>query len=77
MERVRGTLANLGAEHLNVFIGRDAVQAWAEHLELEVVAICDGDKPQTPLRHPVTLEDGSVMSDSGTLGQSLCVLKKP
>ena len=72
-----GTLANRGAEHLNVFIGRDAVQAWAEHLELEVVAICDGDKPQTPLRHPVTLEDGSVMSDSGTLGQSLCVLRKP
>jgi SAM-dependent methyltransferase len=72
-----GTLANLGAEHLNVFIGRDAVHAWARHLELELVAICDGDKPQAPLRHPVTLEDGSVMSESGTLGQSLCVLRKP
>jgi SAM-dependent methyltransferase len=72
-----GTLANLGAEHLNVFIGRDAVRAWAEHLGLEVIAICDGDKPQTPLRHPVTLEDGRVLTDSGTLGQSLCVLRKP
>lgn len=70
------TVANIGPGHLNVFIGRDAIQAWAAHLELDVVAISDGDKPQIPLREPVTMEDGTVMSESGTLGQSLCVLRK-
>jgi SAM-dependent methyltransferase len=70
------TVANIGAEHLNVFVGRDAIAAWASHLELDVVAISDGDKPQVPLREPVTMEDGTVLSESATLGQSLCVLAK-
>lgn len=71
------TIANRGAEHLNVFIGRDAIQAWASHLVLEVVSIIDGDQPQTPLREPLTMEDGTVKTGSATLGQSLCVLRKP
>jgi SAM-dependent methyltransferase len=70
------TVANMGPDHLNVFIGRDAIAAWAAHLELEILAIVDGDKPQTPLREPVTMEDGTVLTDSASLGQSLCVLRK-
>lgn len=70
------TVANIGADHLNVFIGRDAIHAWATRLDLDLIAILDGDKPQIPLREPVTMEDGTVISDFGTLGQSLCVLGK-
>jgi hypothetical protein len=70
------TVANMGPDHLNVFIGRDAIAAWAAHLELDIVAIVDGDKPQTPLREPLTMENGTVLTDSASLGQSLCVLRK-
>ncbi len=72
-----GTVADIGGEHpLNVFIGRDAIRAWAEHLPVEIVAIHDGDKPHVPLREPVTLDDGTVVSGLGNLGQSVCVLRK-
>jgi SAM-dependent methyltransferase len=65
-----------GQHHLNMFFGRDAIAAWAAHLDLEVVAIHDGDKPHVPLSDPVTLDDGSVMSGMGHLGQSVCILTK-
>jgi len=63
-------------QHPNIFMSRDGIQAWASHLDLDVVAIADGEKPQVPLRQPVTFEDGSVATDTASLGQSLCVLKK-
>jgi ubiquinone/menaquinone biosynthesis C-methylase UbiE len=62
---------------LNMFVERGAIRAWAEHLELEVVEFIDGDQPHARLPHPVTLDDGRVMSEWGNLGQSLCVLRKP
>lgn len=72
------TVAEIGhQDHLNMFVGRDAISAWAARLELEIVAIHDGDKPHVPLPHPITLNDGTVMSGQGNLGQSVCVLKKP
>jgi hypothetical protein len=61
---------------LNVFIGRDAIHAWAEHLDLEIVAVHDGDKAYIPLSQPITMENGSVFKEAGTLGQSVCVLRK-
>ncbi len=73
----QGMLENAGNEHLNMFISRDAIAAWAEHLELDVVAILDGDRDQVTLPTPITLEDGRVLSDGASLGQSVCVLKKP
>jgi SAM-dependent methyltransferase len=70
-------IADIGGQHhLNMFMGRDAIEAWAAHLSLDLVAIHDGDKPHVPLPHPVTLDDGTVMSGQGNLGQSVCVLKK-
>ena len=65
-----------GGHHLNMFIERNAIVAWAQHLDLEVVAIHDGDKPHVPLSKPITLDNGTVMSGLGNLGQSVCVLKK-
>jgi SAM-dependent methyltransferase len=61
---------------LNVFISRDAIDAWAAHLGLRVAAIHDGDKPFIRLPHPITYESGEVARDLGTLGQSVCVLVK-
>lgn len=62
---------------LNMFIGKDAIRAWAEHLGLEILAIQDGDKPFIPLEHPVAFENGTVMEKLGTLTQSVCVLRRP
>ena len=59
---------------LNMFVGRDAIKAWATHLELSVVLIRGGERRFIALPHPVTLEDGRVVEDYGTLGQSVCVL---
>ena len=61
---------------LNMFISRDGIRAWAEHLDLEIEAFHDGDKPHVPLAHPITLDDGTVMQERGNLGQSVCVLVK-
>jgi SAM-dependent methyltransferase len=66
-----------GQDQLNMFIERNAIHAWADHLSLEVVAIHDGDKPHVPLPHPVTLDNGSVQTGMGHLGQSVCILRKP
>ena len=66
-----------GQEQLNMFLDREALKAWAAHLSLEIVAIYDGDKPHARLPHPITLDNGAVMSGLGNLGQSVCVLKKP
>lgn len=60
---------------LNQFMSRDAIEAWAGHLGLEILAIHDGDKPHIDLLPP-----GSAASGEGatrvSLGQSVCVLTK-
>ena len=47
---------------LSVFIERDALRIWAQHLELDVVEILDGD---------------AEIAEGLYLGQSLCVLRRP
>jgi SAM-dependent methyltransferase len=72
------TVKHVAGNHpLNVFISRDAIQAWAAHLGLDVEAIHDGDKPFIPIPHPLTLNSGAVVEEMGALGQSVCVLTKP
>lgn len=65
------------ANHLNMFFGRDAIHAWAAHLELEVVSIEDGDHAFIPLSQPVNFENGAVADGFAALGQSVCALRKP
>jgi ubiquinone/menaquinone biosynthesis C-methylase UbiE len=68
---------NLDSEKpLNMFIERDAIKAWAEHLNLRIEGIFDGDKPHIELLQPVTFDSGVVQSSLGNLGQSVCVLVK-
>lgn len=62
---------------LNQFISRDAIQAWATHLNLSVIEISDGDKPHIDLRDGIVKWDnGREMKGKGNLGQSVCVLMK-
>jgi SAM-dependent methyltransferase len=61
---------------LNMFISKDAIEVWAEHLGLRVQVIHDGDKPFVPLSKPVVFESGTVVEKVGGIGQSVCVLKK-
>lgn len=73
-----GMVADLGGkQQLNMFMSRDGLQAWAHHLSLEIVGMHDGDKPHIKLPHPVTLQNGKVVTDLGNLGQSVCVMRKP
>ena len=59
---------------LNVFIERNAIEAWASHLGLAILDMRDGDDVFVPLSRPVTLDSGQVLSQRGSLGQSICVL---
>ena len=61
---------------LNMFIGRDAVKAWAQRLELKIEAMEPGDKPFLPLSQPVVFDNGSVAEHRASFGQSICVLRK-
>jgi ubiquinone/menaquinone biosynthesis C-methylase UbiE len=61
---------------LNQFMSRDAIQAWAEHLHLEILEITDGDKPHINLDRVVRWDDGREMIGKGNLGQSICVMTK-
>lgn len=61
---------------LNQFISRDAIEAWANHLDLQIIEIADGDKPYIPLDRVVRWDDGREMIGKGNLGQSTCILTK-
>jgi SAM-dependent methyltransferase len=61
---------------LNMFMSRDGIEAWAKHLDLQIEAIHDGDKPHILLPYPITLDSGTVMEGKGNLGQSVCILVK-
>lgn len=70
---IKGIGTNL---HLNQFMSRDGIDAWAAALGLEVSKVFDGDKPHIPLSKPIAMEDGRIMTEKGNLGQSVCVLTK-
>ena len=61
-------------QQLTVFISKDAISAWADHLGLKIEIIHDGDQSNIPLQKPVVFDSGAVMKDLGTVGQSLCVM---
>lgn len=64
-------------DHLNQFMDRDAISAWAHHLGLQIDEIADGDRPHIPLDSDIAWSDGRLMSNKGSLGQSIAVLSKP
>lgn len=62
--------------HLNMFMGRDLIASFTEHLGLELIDDQDGSKPHFPIPEKVVTAHG-VMDKMGCLGQSVCVLRKP
>jgi SAM-dependent methyltransferase len=64
-------------QHLNQFIDRDGIAAWAAHSGLEVVGIFDGDKPHIPIPEEIRWDHGARMGSFGNIGQSVAVLRKP
>ena len=77
-EVFEGNIGDLGvnSKPLNVFISKDAVTIWAEHLGLQVQVIKDGGDSFIPLSKPVVFESGLVIENAGAFGQSVCVLQK-
>ena len=61
-------------DHLNMFIGRDAITAWAAHLGMAIVDIRAATDPFIPLSRPVIYDDGRRIEGNAALGQSICVL---
>lgn len=64
-------------QHLNQFIDRDGIRAWAAHSDLEVVGIFDGDKPHIPIPEEIRWEHEARMGTLGNIGQSIAVLRRP
>jgi ubiquinone/menaquinone biosynthesis C-methylase UbiE len=60
---------------LNQFMDRDAINAWAAHIPLSVTQILDGDSAYIPLAEPVVWDDGRIMENMGSLGQSVCCME--
>lgn len=67
---------DVNAHPLNMFISKDAIRVWAEHLGLHVHTMEDADKAFIPLSKPIVFENGTVMEKAGAFGQSVCVLQK-
>jgi len=78
-EIFESNVADVGvnAQHLNAFMSKDGIAVWAERLGMELETIRDGNDAFIPLSAPITFNNGSTMDGCGTLGQSVCVLRKP
>lgn len=62
---------------LNQFLSRDALSAFAFNLGLELVQFIDGNSECIPIEKGLVWESGVEMNKMASLGQSVCVLRKP
>ncbi len=62
--------------HHNQFISRDGIESWAQYLSFKIETIHDGDVPHIEVPSPLILDDGRIIKDKASLGQSVCVLLK-
>lgn len=63
--------------HLNVFIERTAIQAWANHLGFSIELWQDSKQGTCiPLSRSVVTDNGEKLEHGANLGQSVCVLRK-
>jgi SAM-dependent methyltransferase len=61
--------------HLNTFIGRDAIAAWANRLGMTILEVHAATEPFIELSRPITYDDGRRANGPAGLGQSVCVLR--
>lgn len=62
--------------HLNQYLDRHAIQAWADHSGFEVESIRGGDSFHIPIPEEIVFENGDRQGSFGTFGQSVAVLRK-
>lgn len=62
--------------HLNQFIERDAIRAWADNSGFSVESIRGGDTAHIPIPEEIVFENGSGYRDFGSFGQSVAVLTR-
>ena len=62
--------------HLNQFVERDAIQAWAAPAGFDVRSIHGGDTDYIPLPEEIIYESGARASGATSLGQSVAILQK-
>jgi ubiquinone/menaquinone biosynthesis C-methylase UbiE len=62
-------------DHLNTFIGRDAIQAWAQHPGMTIVDIRAATDHYIKLSTPIVYDNGERVGTDAALGQSVCVLR--
>jgi SAM-dependent methyltransferase len=63
-------------QHLNQFVDRDGIHAWAQHSGFEVESIRGGDTHHIPIPEEIVFENGNRQGTLGTFGQSVAVLRK-
>jgi SAM-dependent methyltransferase len=63
-------------QHLNQYLDRDAIQAWADHAGFTVESIRPGDTLHIPIPEEIVFESGARQGVVGTFGQSVAVLRK-
>jgi len=61
--------------HLNMFIGRDAIEQWARRLGMSIIDIRTASDPFVELVEPVIYDDGKRSEDKVAFEQSVCVLR--
>lgn len=74
---IRSVNAGSVGQHLNQFIDRDAIAAWAKYSGFSVEGLFDGDEPRFPIGEDIVWDCGIKLSGQGRLGQSVAVLLKP
>ncbi|MEO6245335.1 MAG: class I SAM-dependent methyltransferase [Opitutaceae bacterium] len=62
---------------LNMFVSKDGIAAWSQHLGLEVTALHDGHQPWIELVKSFRYADGREAAGVVEFGQSVAVLTRP
>jgi SAM-dependent methyltransferase len=62
-------------DHLNTFIGRDGIEAWARHTGMTIVDIRAADDPFVALSRPIVFDDGRRVEGRSAMGQSVCAMR--
>ncbi len=62
---------------LNMFVSKDGIAAWSQHLGLEVTALHDGHHPWIELVKSFHYADGREAAGIAEFGQSIAVLTRP
>jgi ubiquinone/menaquinone biosynthesis C-methylase UbiE len=72
---VRNVVEGRGNEHLNTFISREAIQAWARHIDLAIIDVRAAHDPFIELSQAIEFDDGRTVDERSAMGQSLCAMR--